>query len=445
MKKGEFLVKTGTYRDIIIQDIKKSLDSRKDFNEEMDRFKDTKSFKQKEDKVNKINNLAEKTLVQPKDAKAKRSFTEGSASSGKAKNKVAYKDSSIVKEKKSKVMPYTWKSENKMRKAITAGMGGGTPDSKTGGAALGVESIEPTLHKPFKAAGESILKEWEENTPKKDKKKVKKSQPNMGFKQMGIENKPEMQVKTIDPNKEYTRPDGSKITQQEIEQKKIANKYTQGQKQQVGAKNIGEFDQDSINYINERKQQVAAGVDSEETHGVNIYDKEGKVNEAYDYSPSQSKEQMKETKGRGNYPSTKHHEGLHRTFSDLSQRTSEDHSKNLINYMLDNFFDKNTVKGVSDYVSTRYDKDDPHLQEEKLTHILDLITNPEKREDHNEKFVGGKVGDIDYKNLKAGWQKATKFAKKLDRKTLNEINDLYTNKSKNRQVKVEKIPPGGRK
>jgi len=265
-----------------------------------------------------------------------------------------------------------------------------------------------------------------------DENEVKKSQPSMSFQTMGVENKPEMQVKTIDPSKSFKTRSGKEFDQAEIERKKVANKYVQAQKDFAQAKDLDEFNPEDIEYIKEQKEAYGADVNPKEegSEGINISAPEIGLNEAYEWQQGQSKESMKQTKGRGNFPSTKHHEGLHRTFSDLSQKTSKEHVDSLTSHLLDNFFNKDNVKSISDFVSHNYGEDYPHKKEEKLTHIIDLLTNKDAREKHEELFQTGRVSDIDYKDLKQGWKKAVEFTSKLNRDKLNKINDFYNKKKK---------------
>lgn len=421
----EKLVKSSNYKNTILSGVKKKLASANDFKEEAEKIKDSHSFKEKENTAKKIANASTKpSMPKPNAAKPKRQFTPGNAPSTlKVGDRINYSKPKRTTGSDIYNNPDTWKAENSMRKALIAGMMGGSPDSKTGTAALANEEIVGKTYKVTKG--------------------LKKNRPSMSFKQMGIENRPDMQVKQIDPNKTYTKPSGEKVGQLDIEQKKLENKYVQGQKEQAQASKLSDFDKESIDYIQDRKKEVGSSVKDDNFRGVNIYDQEGKVNEAYDFSGSQSKEEMKRTKGRGNFPSTKQHEGLHRTFSELSQKTSPEHSKSVVNHILDNFFGKDNIKSVSDYVSLKYDNKDPHLKEEHLTHILDLITNPEKREEHNKHYLDGKVSNIDYSDLKRGWKRAVTFSKQLDRNKINEIHSNYKKqKRKPGKVKVEKVPPG---
>lgn len=169
MQKGEYIDKIGRYRGMIVEDIKKSLPAMANFQNKVDALKDSKSFKEKEDAAKKIGNLASKPLSKQPEARPKRQFTPD------------------VNRKNEKNIE-GWKTENNMRKALIAGMMGGTPSAKTGGAALAQEDLQPTLQKPFKSkaqrrfayaneekfGGKEGIKEWEEKTPKNIPEKIKK-------------------------------------------------------------------------------------------------------------------------------------------------------------------------------------------------------------------------------------------------------------------------------
>lgn len=580
---------TRSSRGVIIEEMKKSLPSKKDFQASVDKFKETKSFKQKQDVSQNISDAATKPINKPDGSQPKKEFTpkreftpKNAPSTMKVGDRIKYQKPKTGKDIYND--PNTWKSENNMRKALVAGIMNAAPSSLSGGAALASEELvgqkidvtkkkekklnkgEPKQQKqphdiievhphhfhkrvskfrelndmnranvhPYSPEDYSQMKTYmtrdgksgyavkngnelvsvhssergrgdhlvghavkmgakkldaydiggklpslygkhgfQENGRHKfdpqyadatnkllhghkpdfvemsiPDKMIKMSQPNMSFPKMGIENRTDMSVKRIDPDKTFKNKSGKEFSQADIERKKIENKYVQGQKAQAGARNINEFSKKDQKYINESKKNYGEGLDPKTTKGVNIVSKDFGINEAYDYSPGQSKEKMTETKGKGNYPSTKHHEGLHQTLTSVAHKTSDSHSKNLVRHIMDNFFDKNNVKGVSDYVGQNYDKNDPHLKEEHLTHILDLLTNRDKRDDHNKHFINGKVGDIDYKQLKQGWKNAVNFTRNLDEKKLNEINDFYNkkdNQAKKKKVVIEKIPPGGYK
>jgi len=259
---------------------------------------------------------------------------------------------------------------------------------------------------------------------------MEKNQPNMGFKSLGIENKPNMQVKTVNPEKSFKTKSGQEVSAPELEGKKIGNKYVQGQKKISGADNLSDFSDQSQKNIMENKQAWAETIDPTEQGGVNISDPEHGINESIDFKgKGQSKEEMKETKGKGNFPTTRHHEGLHHTFGQIASDHSPQHSKNLVSHIMDNFFHKEDMAGVGDFISQSYDKDDPHLKEEHLTHVLDLLTDRDKRDSHNELFMNGKARDVDMKRLKSGWKNAVNFTNSLDKDGLDKINNFYSKKS----------------
>lgn len=430
--KGEgTLSKSLKYRDLIISDIKKALPSKESFNQQADKFKDSKSFKQKQDKAKLISTMASKPAAQPQESKPKREFTQATAPDKmKVGDRINYKKPRSGRDIYND--PDTWKTENNMRKALIAGMMGGTPDSQTGSAALGKEDVDSEMHQVSKK--------------KAKKREIKKSQPSMSFPRFDIENKPDMQVKTIDPKKTYKKPSGETVTQGDIESKKIGQKYIQGQKQQADARSLDEFDDESQKYIKDQSRSAEKvskeGFETPGIKGFNMRERDLGVNETYDFSPSTKKQGLPEA--RNNYPSTKHHEGLHRTFAALSEKTSPSHTKALVSHILDNFFDKDNIQGVKDYVGLNYEKDDNYMHEEHLTHVLDLLTNKDKREDHNKHFVNGKIRDVDTKDLKSGWKKAVEFTRNLDRNKLNEINEIYNQKQKpsRKEPKIERVAPG---
>jgi hypothetical protein len=175
-----------SFRNIILEDIKKSLPSKDDFNANAKRMMETNSFKQKGEIAERIADKASKPLNLQNGAKTKRKFDHKT----KQPDDEVKKDTITVKE-----VAYNRKSEvfenekNNMRKALMAGMMGGSPDSKTGVAALAQEDLSGTLEKPFKSkkqrrfahanpekfGGKEGIKEWEKETPKNIPEKVKKN------------------------------------------------------------------------------------------------------------------------------------------------------------------------------------------------------------------------------------------------------------------------------
>lgn len=418
LEKGFCFEKTMTYRDLIISDIKKNDITQKEYKDISEKQGTGNTFKQKIDKIKETNNLATSKIAKKPESRPDRKFLPDKTPKN---SRITYGKKDPLKTSKVPNWSSVYKTENNMRKALVAGMMGGSPDSKTGMAALSKEDLDKKM------------------------KKVNKSQPRFEAKELGIENRPEMNVKHVDPDKSYTTKEGKTYSAAQLEGKKLANKYTQYQKEQAGAESLDEFTTEDQDYIKEQRENVARQIDpSGNTEGLNYYDKESGINESYDFSTGQDKETMKETKGKGNYPTTKQHESIHNVFGQISSKFSEDHSKNLAEYLLDNFFDKNDVKGISDFVSMDYEKDDPRLYEEKITHILDLITSNDVRDSHEDMYQQGKVGNVDYKKLKRGWIEATNFMKTLNKDSIEKINSDYikNKQQKVKQPKIQRIAPG---
>lgn len=328
-----------------------------------------------------------------------------------------------------------WKTKNNMRKALIAGVMSGAPSGLTGMAALATEDLL--------------------GSKKKKKDVIKKNQPTMSLQGLGIENNPNMQVKSVDPTKSFKTNAGREVSSRELEGMKLANKIRQGAKAATGVEDLKQLPKDNQEYISDMSdaysETVGESTDGgQEVFGINVSAPEVKLNESMTFDPDPSKTNletrntMKETKGRGNFPSTKHHEGLHHTFSQLAENYSPDHSKNLISYIMDNYFSSENIKSVSNFISSderNYDPKSPHYKEEHLSHILDLLTNEGNRNDH-EKGVQSGARDIDYKQLKSGWQDAVRFTKQLTPEGLNEINSDYSKPKKRKEVQVQRVAPG---
>jgi hypothetical protein len=320
--------------------------------------------------------------------------------------------------------PDFWKSESNLRKALVAGIMNSAPEGRTGVAALSSEDLDGVLHKPFKS---------------KKEKKIEKNQPSFSVPKMGIENKPDMQVKQIDPKKTYTTKEGKTYTQGDVEGKKIAAKQRYGVRQDYEAKG-----KDPSKAIEKIKAPEVQADKFKRGSGVNTKSKYH--NDAYAYSGknNMSPKEMGSTKGRGNYPSTKHHEGLHRTLGEVARRTSKDHSSSVVNHILDNMFDKQQVEKVNAYVDKVYGKNSN--KEETLTHVLDLLTSGKKRKAVDSFLSQNKMKPLDYGNLKQGWKNTVKFGESLDENKINEIHGLYSPPKmpektvRQKVVKPKKVP-----
>jgi hypothetical protein len=465
MAKGEYLEKSRTYRSMILQDLKKRLPSMDNFNALSQKMKDTKSFKQKGAVADKIADAASKPMSLQPEAKPKRSKFDQKTPKGTKQPSLSddkLKTGTQIKydrnDARKKSGPPNWDAafkneKNNMRKALMAGMMGGTPDSKTGSAALAQEDLDPTLQKPFnskaqrrfayanpeKFGGKKGIKEWEEKTPKnipeKVKKKVKKSeklekmsQPVFSNRDIGSEVDLRSDVKMVDPEKKYKMKSGKEVSQPELETKKIQNKYVQGEKEVSGAQKLSDFTNKGRKELEEYKQSFGSAIKPDEQKGVNVQDPDYKVNEAYEFKQKKPEGAKPDT----SYPSTRHHEATHKFFSSVEQKLGKDVSTGLMDHILENFFDPKDLKTVNQNLSNYYDKDDPHLKEESLTHILDLIQDKNKRQDFHGRHSHMNSGELHPKKaeqldrqrmnrLKRGYQNAVKFVNGLNSKQLKSL------------------------
>jgi hypothetical protein len=431
LQKGEYAVNSRTYRDLIVSDIKKSLPKLKaDYKSKIESFKNTKSFKQKGDKSDEIGKLASKPLGLSADAKPKREFDSKSApSSLKVTNKIKYNNSKKTNKDISDSSG-TFKSENNMRKALVAGMMNASPGTLTGGAALASEDLMGTIQDVTN----------KQKSKKKEKKLQKMSQPVMSNKNLNSQIDLRSDVKTIDPNKKFTNKAGKEFSQADIENKKIQNKYVQGEKEVSGAESIEDFTPEAMQEVNSYKQKYRNSVNPKAS-GVNVQNSDYGINEAYDMSTGQSNKEMKENKFKGNSRSTAHHEATHKFFSGIEQNYSKEHSQSLTNHLLENFFDPKDLKDINNNLEMHYGKDYQHMKEENLTYILDLLQNKETRSSFHSnsshmntgKIHPNKAQKMDQKRigrLKSGWKNAVNFVNNMSSDDLNNINKQQLSRSK---------------
>lgn len=280
----------------------------------------------------------------------------------------------------------TYKTENNMRKALMAGMMNATPSSLTGMAALSPENLMSTAQ------------DVTDKKKKKSKKKLKKGQPNLSFNQLAKPNRPDMSVKT-----QFHDPFSAMSVQKEVEKPDFDPKYD------------------------------AAGIATED--------------KAFAFGTNdQSREEMMQTKGKGNYPHTKHHEGFHKHLFDVSKNSSPEHAQSLVRHILDTHFHPDDRRDVNRFVKGKGYGKDNFINEETITHTLDLLTRPDVRDKFHKQFDLGEEGNMKRHNrLKSSWLNAVKDAKTIDRKKLDEIHDNYLKKDKevsSGNVEVQRIPAG---
>lgn len=414
-----------SFRNAILSDIKKSAPNLHDsYQQKIKNYKDTKSFKEKTNAVDEINNLAEKQSNQDPGSKPSRKFIEG--------------------------------TKNNMRKALIANIMSGSPDSKTGTAALTPEYLEGKLEKPFsskaqrrfahanpeKFGGKEGIKEWEEETPKDIPEKVKKSelnslqkmsQPMLRNKDFQLGQDPRMDVKTVDPKKEYTSPSNpaKKISAVDLENKKIVNMAAQGK---AGAqKRPGKQKQAQA----QAQQEYGSTLDPSKQEGANL-NVPGFGQRSFEFSsPSEpktasqgkvqySKKKYKEIKsGRPeeNQLGAKVHEATHGFFTDIENKYSKEHASALSQRLLKENFHPKDLERVSSWLKDKqYKTKSPYFNEEHITHISDILNNPKDRHSFY-KHLGIKDPQKTLKQIPSYIQ-ALKTGKGMDQFSPQEINNI---------------------
>jgi hypothetical protein len=193
LQKGDISIKLSGYREQVLSHIKKSLASQQNFENKNKSRIDENSYKEPVDTEKEIKNISKQPISLQEEARPEEKYRSLSQvpEDTKVGTKVKYDRNDPLKTSGPPKWDSAFKNEkNNMRKALMAGMMGGTPDSKTGGAALASEDLDTTLQKPFqskaqrkfayaneeKFGGEKGIKEWEKKTSKNIPKKVKKKQ-----------------------------------------------------------------------------------------------------------------------------------------------------------------------------------------------------------------------------------------------------------------------------
>lgn len=389
---------TGVYRELI-PDLKKN--QHQDYQEKVEGFKDSKSFKQKEDQAKKITDISVKPTLKSLSVK------------------------------------------NNMRKTLIAGMMGGSPDSKTGMAALASEEI----------VGQKKVK--------KNEKLEKMSRPVMGFKNLGVE-PDHNNIQTIDKEADVLSIDKEnprrikRTPQADIFAKKAANKIglkTNPEERQQKKNDMYIKVKEGLHGSVEKKKKPSNGMNMTRI-GTTVVNQRGAgasnfpskhknvAKKLEDYRViKDNQEKMKqgmtfsEKKGRpelrGNFPTTTHHEGLHRTLGNLENKYSMDHRQALVEHMLNNFFDRKDLKAIMSRTKNAYG--DKNTAEEMLAHMTNLLQQKKYREED-----AYKENPVDYKRLGSGWKNAVDFANNLTEKELQSITRKYLTKKNAKNAKNKK-------
>ena len=371
---------------------------------------------------------------------------------------------------KAKEMIEEYSTDNNMRKALIAGMISGSPDCRTGTAALTPEHLEGKLQKPFtskaqrifahanpeKFGGKEGIKEWEEKTPKKLPEKVKKteklekmSRPLMQNKELSLGQDPRMDVKTIDPKKEYTipakmTPEGVKPEQKysamDVENKKLTQMAREGMRQQqknpekISPKKEGEIKEKATKTYGDLlnpKEEAAAN--------VNI---PGYGQKSYEYTPQEQTAKQ----GKVLYTSDKSkrppeaqlghkiHEATHGFFTDIINKHGRPHAVALSDRLLKENFHPSDREKVKDWIKNKgYKAKNDRFNEEHITHISDILNNPSDKKSFYE-HIGFKDSEKIFKQIPS-YVKALKTGQGIEKFSPEEINKIRQVRHIDRRLK----------
>ena len=350
---------------------------------------------------------------------------------------------------KAKEMIEEYSTDNNMRKALIAGMISGSPDCRTGTAALTPEHLEGKLQKPFtskaqrifahanpeKFGGKEGVKEWEEKTPKKLPEKVKKT---------------EKLEKNVAPL-EYTKVAGENIPRQDVKKVTMENPYGAGQMYQEKKKQPNQ-NPSGLEQTHQEGKKYPRGL-----RGLVRFDKDKQKSSAYDISssssrPDQTQNQMIQARkkqismeqqgeqapkpGKGNYPTTEQHESLHHHLNRFEIKNPQnDNSQNLRNSLIRHslgYFHPEAVKAVQGYLMDNpiYKNKTPEkINEETLTHLSDYRTDPVKREaikKYSRITHPEKLNRFDT-SIKSSWKNLIPDAKDISSEHLQHIHNKFLN------------------
>ncbi len=321
---------------------------------------------------------------------------------------------------KAKDMIEEYSTDNNMRKALIAGMFGGSPDSKTGMAALAPEHLEG--------------------------KKVKKSQQDLSFSKLGPENISRQNVKQVD--------DPFAAMQAGIDRGDIPSlkEVYEARKQ---PKNISRQNVKQTNEPPTNKQD--ANSPQPKIRGFASFD--NKKSRAFSMAPTSDPEIARAKKGRGEFDTTTQHESLHDHLNKIqlgAPGKTDEEKQNLRNSLVRHtlsHFSPDSIKVVKNYLKTRpsyKNLDDNDLNEEILTHLSDFRSRKIKRDKIYEQ--SGIIDDelkIKIQNqIKKGWRRLMHPQNPLGSANLtwDKLQEIHNNYAKQdtqpKEVPVQKIPPG---
>lgn len=332
---------------------------------------------------------------------------------------------------KAKELIQEYNTDNNMRKALIAGMISGSPDSRTGMAALAPEHLEGKLEKPFtskaqrkfayanpeKFGGKEGIKEWESKTPKKLPEKVKKSK----------------KLQKNVPSLEYTKIAGENIPRQDVKKVTMENPYGSGQMYQEdkkypkGLRGLVRFDKD-------KQKSSAYDISSSSSRPDQTQNQMVRARKKQMQMQEQGKEAPKP--GKGNYPTTEQHESLHHHLNRFEIKNPQnDNSQDLRNSLIRHslgYFHPEAVKAVQRYLmdNPAYKKKTPEkINEETLTHLSDYRTDPVKREaikKYSRITHPEELNRFDT-SIKSSWKNLIPDAKDISSEHLQHIHNRFSN------------------
>ena len=369
---------------------------------------------------------------------------------------------------KAKELIEQYDTDNNMRKALIAGMFGGSPDSKTGMAALAPEHLEGKLEKPFRSkaqrkfahanpekfGGKEGIEEWESKTPKKLPEKVKKSQQDLSFSKIGPQNISRQNVKQVDDPFASFQAGLSSGDIPSIKEIQDTKKQTKN----IPNQSIKQTDKSPAN---EQKKPIEEKPTT--TRGFAVLDPEKKTSKAFSAAPTSNKMyRSKENKKRikGGFDTTTQHESLHDHLNKIQLSApgkTDEEKQNLRNSLVRHslsHFSPDSIKVVKNYLLNipSYKKlDNSQLNEEILTHLSDFRSNPLKRKKIYKETGLDKNPELQRQiqtKIKKGWRKLMHPKNPLGSVNLtwDKLQQIHNNYTKQdmqpQEVPVQKIPPG---
>lgn len=248
----------------------------------------------------------------------------------------------------------------------------------------------------------------------------KMSRPRITFPHFGTNSRPDQQVQPIStPRQEdiYSR----KVANREVasyekdRNKKLSPKARQGNIDRLAAENKKDFS---------HAYGLSHNINQDPTAGAKTYSTNVNKKPAYLTNPKQevrhaNRENIAAHGKRFN--ATVEHEGLHYNLDLIRNKYGEGAHKKLVNGVL-NHFGKDIKLAVGKWLTENYDYDSnsPNYNEEMVTNIRDILTNPAKRQNFAEHL------DLDPESMnaltsdiKSSYQKAYEWSQKVTPKTLS--------------------------